>query len=48
MERNIRIALQGHSDSTLRVMGVGLAERFFGDHQHFAVARQFNGCAQAG
>ena len=48
MQRNVPIAFHGDGDSALRVVGVGLGERFLGDDQDIAVAGQFNGCAKAG
>ena len=48
MEGNVLIAFHGNGDSALSVVGVGLAERFFGDDQYIAVAGQFDGGAETG
>jgi hypothetical protein len=46
VERNVLIALHGHGDAALRIVGVGLGHGLLGDHQDLAVARQLDGCAQ--
>ena len=48
VQRNVRVALHGHGDAALRVVGVGLGHRLLGDHQNLAVARQLDGRAQPG
>ncbi len=48
MQRNVLVALHGHGDAALRVVGVGFAQRLLGDHQDLAVARQLHRRAQPG
>jgi hypothetical protein len=48
MERHVPIALHGHRDAALRVVGVRLRHRLLGDHQNLAVAGQFHRRAQPG
>ena len=38
MESNVFVAFHGDSDSALCIVGIGFAERLFGDDQDFAVA----------
>jgi hypothetical protein len=47
MQSNVFVAFRCDSDSTLRVMGVGLAEGLLGDYQDIAVVGQLDGCAEA-
>ena len=47
MQRNIGIALHGHGDSALGVVGIGLGHGLLGNDENIAVAGQFDGRAQA-
>jgi len=46
VERNIPVALHGHGDTALSIVGVGLGHGLLGDHQDLAVAGQFDGSTQ--
>ena len=48
VKRHILLALHGHGNSTLRIMGVRLGQRLLGDHQDLAVMSQFHGRTKAG
>ena len=48
VQGNVFVALHGHGDAALRVVGVRFAERLLGDDQNLAVAGQLNCRAQPG
>ena len=48
VQGNVFVAFHGDGDAALRVVGVRLAQRLLGDHQHIAVLRQLHGGAQPG
>ena len=48
VQRNVRVALHGHGNAALRIVGIGLGHRLLGDDQNIAVARQFDRRAQPG
>ena len=46
VQSDVLVALHGHSDATLSIVGVGLGHRLLGNNQDFALLGQLDGRAQ--